>query len=280
MPLSASPASVVTAAYTRLTEVLPMLTVTELGREEPAPEGDGWAPVAGLAAGGAVLDAFLAWDEDQVVRDYGQRARPDVVASFGLHRYAWPACLLITLPWFLQRRVPRFPVDHVTFQRTLGRMAVRTGAFTCLPGDPAADLPRARVVADEEALRAEVRDAVAEHLGPVLAGFGPRMRRRGRALWGTATDEVVDGLLYVAQLLGEEPRARRELELLMPGGTMPYAGSAGFRELTGPNGESLSTRDRVTCCMFYTLRPEDTCDTCPRICDAERVVKLTADAAG
>ncbi len=171
MPLSASPASVVTAAYTRLTEVLPMLTVTELGREEPAPEGDGWAPVAGLA-GGCRAGRVPGLGRGPGGARLGRRARPDVVASFGLHRYAWPACLLITLPWFLQRRVPRFPVDHVAFQRSLGRMAVRTGAFTCLPGDPAADLPGARVVADEEALRAEVREAVAEHLGPVLPDSG------------------------------------------------------------------------------------------------------------
>ncbi|MGW2930656.1 (2Fe-2S)-binding protein [Streptomyces sp. NPDC001156] len=279
MPLSAPPPSVVADAYARLTEVFPGLAVKELGPGETAPTGDGWVSAAGLAAGGAALDAFLAWDEEQVLRDYGQRARPDVVASFGLHRYAWPACLLITVPWFLSRRVPRFPVEHVAFHRTLGRLAVRTGTFACLPDDPAAALPGALVVADEEALRAEVRTAVAEHLDPVLAGFGPPMRRRGRALWGMATDEVVEGLWYVAGLLGDERRARHELELLLPGRTKPFAGSAAFRELTGSNGDSLSTRDRVTCCMFYTLRPEETCATCPRTCDADRVAKLSSAAA-
>ncbi|MGW3413091.1 (2Fe-2S)-binding protein [Streptomyces sp. NPDC000888] len=271
--------SAVADAYARLTEAFPGLSVTELGQDEAAPGDDGWVGAAGLAAGGADLDAFLAWDDAQVIRDYGQRARPDVVASFGLHRYAWPACLLITVPWFLERRVPRFPVEQVTFQRVLGRMAVRTGEFACLPDDPAAGLPGARVVPDEEALRAEVRSAVAEHLEPVLGGFGPRMRRRGRALWGMATDEIVEGLWYVAHLFGEEQRAMSELELLLPGATRPYAGSAAFRELTGPNGESLPTRDRVSCCLFYTLRPEDTCATCPRTCDADRVAKLTAAAA-
>jgi ferric iron reductase protein FhuF len=178
-------------------------------------------------------------------------------------------------------------VTHVSFDRTaperpLGRLAARPAGFACLPGDPAAALPGARVVADEEALRAQVRAAVAEHLAPVLAGFGPRTRRRGRALWGMVTDEIVEGLWYVAHLLGdgERDRARRELELLLPGATEPYAGSAAFRVLTGPNGESLPTRDRASCCMFYTLRPEDTCATCPRTRDADRVAKLSASAAG
>ncbi|GAA3006241.1 (2Fe-2S)-binding protein [Streptomyces fulvorobeus] len=268
-------ASSVTDAYARLAEVFPGLRAEVLAPDTAAPCGTGWVGAAELAAGGAALDTFLAWDDAQVLRDYGQRARPDVVASFGLHRYAWPACLLVTVPWFLHRRVPRVPVQDVSFQRALGHLTVRVREFACLPGDPAAASPGARVVPDETALRAEVLDALAEHLGPVLDGFGPRMRRGRRALWGMATDEIVEGLWYIAHLLGEERRAMAELELLLPGTTKPYVGTAGFRELTGPEGESLPTRDRASCCLFYTLRPEDTCVTCPRTCDADRVRKLT-----
>ncbi|WP_435863923.1 (2Fe-2S)-binding protein [Streptomyces spongiicola] len=263
-------------AYARMSAVFPGLGVRQLADGEPAPRGPGWVAAEDLAAGGAALDAFLAWDSAQVLRDYGQRARQDVVASFGLHRYAWPACLLVTVPWFLERRVPRLPVEDVAYQRSRGRMAVRVRGFACLPGDPAAALPAALVVADEDALRAEVRNAVAEHLEPVLDGFGPRMRRGRRALWGMATDEIVEGLWYVAHLLGEERRAMAELAALLPGTTRPYVGTAGFRELTGPSGEPLPTRDRASCCMFYTLRPEDTCVTCPRTCDADRVRRLAA----
>ncbi|MFG2654222.1 (2Fe-2S)-binding protein [Streptomyces sp. NPDC048425] len=270
--------SALTPAYTRLTEVFTGLRITELAETEQPPQGSGWVAAAQLAEGGPALDAFLAWDNAQVLKDYGQQARPDVVASFGLHRYAWPACLLVTVPWFLDRRVPRFPVTNVAFQRTLGRMAVRVTDFACLPGDPAAALPGAHVVPDEEALRAEVRAAVADHLGPVLTGFGPRMRRGPRALWGMATDEIVESLWYIAHLLGEERRAMRELDLLLPGTAKPYVGKPAFRELTGPEGQSLPTRDRASCCLFYTLRPEDTCVTCPRTCDADRVARLSATA--
>ncbi|WP_415948975.1 (2Fe-2S)-binding protein [Streptomyces sp. KLOTTS4A1] len=265
--------------YARLGEVFPGLAVRELGAHEQAPQGGGWVAAVELAEGGAALDTFLAWDDAQVLRDYGQQARPDVTASFGFHRYAWPACLLITVPWFLRRRVPRLPVTNVAFQRTLGKMAVRVEEFACLPGDPLAAAPGARVVPDEAALMAEVRASVAAHLGPVLDGFGPRMRRGPRALWGMATDEIVEGLWYIGHLLGEERRAIAELELLLPGRTKPYVGTPSFRELTGPNGESLPTRDRASCCLFYTLRPDDTCVTCPRTCDAERIVKLTASGS-
>ncbi|KEF17055.1 iron-sulfur protein [Streptomyces rimosus] len=263
-----------TGAYARLTEVFPGLRVSEW--ETTPPQGEGWVTAAALATDPTALDPFRAWDDAQVVRDYGQRARPDVVAAFALHRYAWPACLLITIPWFLHRRVPRLPVEDVAYHREEGRMAVRVRSFACLPGDPAADLPGARVVPDEEALRAEVREAVAEHLGPVLDGFRPRLRRGPRALWGMASDEIVEGLWYLGHLLGEEPRAVAEAARLLPGGTAPYAGGAAFRELAGPDGAALSTRDRASCCMFYTLRPEDTCVTCPRTCDADRIKRLTA----
>ncbi|WP_306321554.1 MULTISPECIES: (2Fe-2S)-binding protein [unclassified Streptomyces] len=283
MPLTTSalgaPPSAVSAAYARLNEVFPGLRVIEVPAGEALPEGAGWVRTEQLAEGGAALDAFLAWDNAQILKDYGTHARPDVIASFGLHRYAWPACLLITIPWFLHRRVPRFPSSGVAFQRTLGRLAVHVTEFACLPGDPAAGRPGARVVPDEEALRAEVRAAVAEHLQPVLTGFGPRMRRGPRALWGMATDEIVEGLWYLGHLLGDERRAMTDLEALLPGSTKPYVGKAAFRELTGPDGESLPTRDRASCCMFYTLRPEDTCVTCPRTCDADRIAKLTATTA-
>ncbi|MEU2670503.1 (2Fe-2S)-binding protein [Streptomyces sp. NPDC007164] len=273
--LPGTTASAVTDAYARLAEVFPGLRAQVLADDETAPGGSGWVGAAELAAGGPALDAFLGWDHAQVVRDYGQQPRPDVVASFGLHRYAWPACLLVTVPWFLHRRVPRVPVADVSFQRALGHLTLRVKEFACLPDDPAAVLPGARVVPDEAALRAEVLAAVADHIGPVLDGFGPRMRRGRRALWGMATDEIVEGLWYIAHLLGEERRAMAELEALLPGTTKPYVGNAGFRELTGPNGESLPTRDRASCCLFYTLRPEETCVTCPRTCDADRVRKLT-----
>ncbi|MFE5913993.1 (2Fe-2S)-binding protein [Streptomyces wedmorensis] len=282
--LPAPPASPVAASYARLAEAFSGLRIEEPARGERLPRGAGWVGADELAAGGPALDAFLAWDNAQVLRDYGTQARPDVVASFGLHRYAWPACLLVTVPWFLHRRVPRLPARNVAFQRALGRMSVRVDEFACLPGDPAAALPGARVVADEEALRAEVRASLAEHFEEVLGGFGPRMKRGRRALWGMATDEIVEGLWYVAALLGEERRAMTELDLLMPGTAKPYkpyAGAAGFRELAGAedaDGTPRATRDRATCCFFYTLRPEDTCLTCPRTCDAERVRRLTATA--
>ncbi|MGH3314155.1 MAG: (2Fe-2S)-binding protein [Streptomyces sp.] len=277
VPGPESAASPFSASYARLSEVFPGLRVREVAPGGAPRSGAGWVHATQLAEGGATLASFLEWDEAQLLRDHGLRPRPDVAAGFGLHRYAWPVCLLITIPWFLQRRVPRLPAEALSFQPELGELSVRIDEFACLPGDPAGNGPGARVVPDGEALRAEVRSAVAEHLEPILAGFRPRMRRGARALWGVATDEITEGLWYLGHLLGEEQRAVREAGQLLPGAKAPYAQGAGFRELTGRQGESLPTRDRASCCLFYTLRPEDVCVTCPRMCDADRIERLSAN---
>lgn len=188
---AASESAPCTASYARLTEVFPALRVRETGPGGELPGGPEWVPAARLAEGGAVLEDFLAREAERAELEYGLRPRPHVVATFALHRYAWPLCLLVTVPWFLHRRVPRVPVESVTRHRAGGELAVRIEEFACLPDDPAAGAPGARVVPDEEALRAEVRAAVAEHLTPVLEGFRRHVRRGPRALWGMADRKSV-----------------------------------------------------------------------------------------
>ncbi|WP_031515738.1 (2Fe-2S)-binding protein [Streptomyces sp. NRRL F-5123] len=263
--------SVTGTAYARLAAAFPGLRVTE-----GAPRsGGGWVGAAELATGGAALDAFAAQDTADLTREYGRAPRPHVAAALALHRYAWPACLLFTVPWFLHRRVPRLPVADVSFHRASGAMTVRTGTFACLPDDPAAGLPGAWTVPSEAALRDELRAAVAEHLAPLLDAFGPRMRRGPRALWAMATDEVTEGLHYVAGLMGQEERAVAELTELLPGDTAPYAGGAGFRAApyAGNRGAPVGgcARDRLTCCLFYTVSPEQECVSCPRATASDRI---------
>jgi hypothetical protein len=277
---------VTTPAYARLAAAFPHLRVTE---GEPR-SGAGWVTAQALAAGGAALDAFAEHDAEEVTREYGRPPRPDVAATFALHRYAWPACLLFTVPWFLHRRVPRLPVADVSFHRTSGRMTVRTRSFGCLPGDPAGALPGARVLPTEAALRDELRAAIAEHLAPVLDAFRPRLRRGPHALWGMATDEITESLWYVGRLMGREEQAVADLSALLPGGTAPYAGGARFRgtgqepRSTGQEpraseaAESGCTRDRLTCCLFYTVSPEQPCASCPRGVEPGRIDRRASAA--
>lgn len=257
-------------AYARLAALVPWLAV----ERRPPRRGDGWVGADELATGGQALDGFLEFDAERLLREHGRPARPEVVAAFGLHRYAWPATALFTVPYLLLRRVPWIDAAAVSCHRAESRLTVAATGFGCLPDDPAAAHPDARVLPDAEALRAELRRAAAAHLGPVLEGFRPRLRRGPRALWGLAADELTETLWYVGRLLGEEERAVAEAELLLPGHTAPYRGGAGFRELAAPDGRRLRTRDRISCCLYYTLRPDAPCVTCPRTSDAERVARL------
>ncbi|MGW4382801.1 iron-sulfur protein [Kitasatospora sp. NPDC004531] len=244
-------------SWHRLREVFPSLRI----HSEAPRTGPGWTTAAALATDPAALDATLAFDERLGLELYGAPTRPDVTAGFSLHRYAWPAALAFTLPWFLERRVPVIPVERLSINRTTGELTTHPAAFHCLPDDPAADRPDALPVPDRPALDAALRAALAEHLAPVLDAFRPRVRRGPRTLWALATDDVVDGLWYLSTLLDEEPRAVAELTALLPGGASgaPFVGTPGFRGSAGRR-----TRTRVSCCLFYTVRPTEPCFSCPR----------------
>ncbi|MGW0211967.1 hypothetical protein ACWDZ8_41800 [Streptomyces sp. NPDC003233] len=86
---------------------------------------------------------------------------------------------------------------------------------------------------DAEALRSEVRAAVAGHPEPCRPPSG-------RGCGGAGV---------------------REPERPLPGAARPYAGSSPFRSPTGPRGERLPTLDRTSCRVFHTVRAEGTCAT-------------------
>jgi FhuF 2Fe-2S C-terminal domain len=277
------------STYARLTAVYPGLRV----HAGPPRAGDGWTRSADLVDGGSALEALIAVDAERGMRDHGVPLRPDVAASFCLHRYAWRVCLLMSLPWFLDRRVPHLPVQAVSVNGPAGHASADIRTFSCLPDDPAAGRPEARVAADEAALRHALRQAAAEHLGPVLNAFRPRLRRGPHALWSMATDALVEGLWHIGGLLDQERRAAADLTALLPGRTAPFTGGAAFRDEpqscgapqeTGNRGELRGsgegvpgpTRTRLSCCLYYTLPHGRTCATCPRRCPADDIEPLAA----
>ncbi|MFC4031740.1 (2Fe-2S)-binding protein [Streptomyces polygonati] len=272
------PVALLAPAYRRLVELCPAL---ELRVTSPgAPVGRGWVDGERLAADGAVLDAWLDAEATRIRDRHGRTARPDVVASRALHGYLWSVCLMMSGPWYLQRRVPRLRPRDLRIDPATGRFAVVPADFACLPGDPAARLSRQagfagqagiRVLPDENALRAELRSAVADHVRPLLGALGPRLRRGARALWGMAGDDLVSGVWHLGRALGEEEQAVLAAGELLPGPVAPFPGGADFRHLADREGRRLPTRTRLGCCLHYTIRPAETCGTCPRLCDAERL---------
>jgi FhuF 2Fe-2S C-terminal domain len=242
----------------------------------PLRQAGSWVEATELAQSPDALDALIDAEAARLQYRFRHAPRRDTAASRALHDYAWSVSLLMSGPWYLHRRVPRIRPHDIRVNLATGAFEITPGpGFCCLPGDPAADrLPSVRTLAHEQALHAELRAAVADHMRPLLAAIGPSVRRGPRALWGMVADDLVSGIWHLGRLLGQEEQAVRAATDLLPRALPPFPGGAGFRRLAGSDGRSHTTRTRLGCCLYYTIRPAEACLTCPRTCDAERVRRL------
>ncbi|WP_327292887.1 (2Fe-2S)-binding protein [Streptomyces sp. NBC_01198] len=268
-------------AYRRLAALCPELGLDAAAPGSPPGPGrtaPGWVDGARLVDDAAARQSWLAAEAAEIRVCYAAEARDDVVASRALHGYLWSVCLLISGPWYLERRVPLLrPADVLLGPG--GSVRVVPGPFACLPGDPAAGSGQARVLDCEEALGAELRRAVADHVRPLLGVLRPDLRRGTRALWGMVGDDLISGLWHLGRALGEEDHAADLATRLLPAPTPPFPGGARFRPLPdGHPGPERLTRTRIGCCMHYTIRPEETCSTCPRLRAATRAPVAAAPA--
>lgn len=244
---------------------------------EAAPPG-GFLDGAELTGSQETLDAFIDVEAARIRERHGHTPRRDVAASRALHGYLWSVSLLMSGAWYLEQRVPRIRPREVRLDLETGAFEVVPGSgFACLPDDPAAAVPGARVLAHEEALRAELRAAVADHVRPLVAAIGPRLRRGPRSLWGMVADDLVSGIWYLGRMLDQEDRAVQAATELLPTGIPPFPGGADFRRLAGRDGQRYQNRTRLSCCMYYTLSTAQACLTCPRTCDAERIRRLDGE---
>lgn len=272
MPLSTAPAtsapSVASVAsveplsgvYRRLGEISPLVRI----QAGPAPREAAaeWVQGRRLGREPEAVERLVAAESGRIEKAYGKAPRRDVAATWAFQRYTFTACLAMSGPWYLERRVPRVPLELVAYGWREREMTVGAEAMTCLPGDPLEGLPGVRTAAGPEALRAELRSAVAEHLAPVLDAFQPHVRRRHHALWGMVTDQLAGGVWHLGRALGDAGAATAAADALLPGSTPPYVGAAGFRPSPDLDGEP--TRTRTNCCLYYTIRPDELCATCPR----------------
>ncbi|RKE18765.1 (2Fe-2S)-binding protein [Streptomyces sp. TLI_171] len=235
--------------YRQLGRICPVLTVSLV---DAAPvDGQEWVSADRLAS---AVERLIDAEAARIHRRHGVTPRPHVAASRLLHHYLWTNSLLLSGIWYLERRIPVLPARHLW-------IAAGTGDFALRPGDWA--------LGDEAALR----DAVAAHLGPVLAAFQPHVRRGPRALWGMATDDLVSGLWYLGRMLDQEDRAVAVATALLDTGAPPWTGPAGFRR-----ENHTWTRTRQGCCLYYAVDPANPCGTCPRRTPAARPTGTPAGA--
>ncbi|MDW4905024.1 (2Fe-2S)-binding protein [Streptomyces sp. ADMS] len=269
----AAAARVLGGAYRRLADLCEVLTAEVADPDATVPQ----AGVTGMELTNSqeTLAVFVEAEAVRIQECYGHSARPHVAASRALHDYAWSVGLLMSGVWYLEQRVPRIRPEDVRLDLDTGVYKITpVSRLSCLPGDPAAALPGVTVLPHEEALRTELRSAVADHMAPLLNAIGPVARRGSRALWGLVSDDLVSGIWYLGRVLGREGDAVRAATELLPSAVSPYPGGADFRHLTDTSGHRHPTRTRAGCCLYYTIRPDEACSTCPRTCDAERLRRL------
>ncbi|MEU8756388.1 (2Fe-2S)-binding protein [Streptomyces chartreusis] len=272
-PMTTAVAHTLGDAYARLTGLCEALSVRVA--EPGAADAGAGVSAAELVKDGAALDAFVAAETARIKDRHGVIARRHVAASRALHDYAWSVSLLMSGAWYLERRVPRIRPEDLRLDLATAEFTVTPGSdLACLADDPTAALPGVLTVPHEEALRAELRAAVADHMAPLLDAIGPVARRGSRALWGMVSDDLVSGIWYLGRVLGREDEAVRAAGRLLPSAVAPYPSGADFRHLTTADGRRHPTRTRAGCCMYYTIRPDEACATCPRTCDAERLRRL------
>ncbi|MEV6384164.1 (2Fe-2S)-binding protein [Streptomyces sp. NPDC051773] len=261
------------AAYRRLDAMCEALSVRIGGPGRSSGRSSGGTVC--LTQGQEGVEAFVEAEAARIRERHDHAAPRHVAASRALHDYAWSVSLLMSGVWYLERRVPRIAPGDIRIDLASGAFEVTPGTdLVCLPDDPAALLPGTRTVAHPEALRAELRAAVADHMGPVLEALGPYARRGSRALWGLVSDDLVSGLWYLGRTRGDEAAGVRAASAVLPAAHAPFPGGADFRSLRTDDGREHPTRTRLGCCLYYTIRPAEACSTCPRTCDAERLRRL------
>ncbi|MCT2589373.1 (2Fe-2S)-binding protein [Streptomyces sp. N2-109] len=98
-----------------------------------------------------------------------------------------------------------------------------------------------------------------------------------------ACDELTDAVRHLGRVLEVPRTAADAAAALLPGGTPPFVGDAGFGPRSAADGQAADgqagggqasggqaggepPRTRVGCCLYYTLRPAELCAGCPRAC--------------
>ena len=242
------------AAYRRLIDVCPALRVSIVGAtSEPDPT---WVRTDGTAS---AVEGLIAFESTRIAMEHGTAPPAHVAASRLLHDYLWSVSLLISGHWYLTQQVPELLASDLWIDPPTADLALRPGR--CAPGGPDA-----------------LRDAVVAHLEPVIAAFQPFTKRGPRALWGMVADDLVSGIWYLARMLGEEARGIELASAVLAGDQPRLPGSANFRLLSDGEARARWTRTRLGCCLYYAIGPTESCLTCPRTSDAERIRRLAAEA--
>lgn len=245
-----------------------------LGTRIGAPAG--WLPAGELIYPGPGLDELLA---KATATTGGNRA--DIGGTLMAEGYAFALALRAVGTLLFGTRIPAMAPAEVCLQFAAGDATITGVAFAGgaygVAGDAREGHRALVVVADEDALLAQLHTEMQAHLAPLLTAIAAATGRPERALWRSAADRLGGAFLWLGEVVGMRERAwDLGARCMRTGG--PLAGGAGFRVLEHA-GIAEPTRDRRGCCLIYRVEGNDTCFTCPLTSEAERRARLAARAA-
>jgi hypothetical protein len=222
-----------------------------------ATPGNGWVPATELVDG-LVVDDFL----DTAKRRW--RASPHAAAALAWKCYTYWLALPAVLGYAVARRVPLVRPDAVLARWAAHSPFVAVGLGDVEVAVPAADplaigVPgaRLRVVADDDALLAELRASLMdEHLAPVMEQIRDRVHLGRRTLWGSLASGIAYGMSRAADFV-PAPVLPTTLEILTA------LGLDDLVELTArADGRPGLEVQRRTCCLAFTLPEPKICSGC------------------
>lgn len=182
----------------------------------------------------------------------------------------------------LTRRVPVLSLDSLRFQtydgETFTRIALASGAFHCLAGDPDVNHPDARPVGSIDDLRRLLVEGLQQYHAPMVDCLQATYRLGRKVLWGRAAMGLASIVTITAEQDGmdaavDDYRAvlghAQELGLAPP--TVEVLEESGQRRLAVWQG---------VCCLAYRWVPDNErcAGSCPLIPRAERVASAFAEA--
>ena len=182
----------------------------------------------------------------------------------GLHGSVFYRVMPALGAYLAERRVPCLDPGHTSVDWDGGDVPGRLttcGAFTALPGDPAASLAE-RTVADDEALAAALHAALVQVVAPLVEALGRRGPLGERVLWLSASDTIAGGMLWLGELLGQEDLAAREAERLIRTPARHCVAARRGRTYSCDLG-SRTVHVRASCCLSWRLDGGSWCLTCP-----------------
>jgi hypothetical protein len=216
----------------------------------------------------------------RVAAHYGATDRRSPAALwFGHHAYIMMAFPMAS--YYLDRRVP-----HMTFTDLWLRFdehgevcaqAWEGRAFSALASDPAAGDPGCEVVETREELQASLREQVLNYFEATVPAVRARCTFGTPGLWALVADYFANTFAWAAGLVGPEcvgvaevrlvaapsPRLRRKRDFIV----VEHAGL------------TWNLIDRLSCCLYYTLKPGEYCLSCPLRSRESKVATIEARLA-